>query len=158
MKDFFRWVKWLFFKEADVIEQNEKSKNIGIATNATIISFSDASYTSSMAAKICIGKSPENDYTKMLSHIERIVNRTHESVIAQSNIILLLSFSGDKKATKFLNDHAAALHFLEYEIKTVNDTYYVLIGGSIRAYKYYLRNAKDINDEFYISIKYCLYN
>lgn len=116
-----------------------------------VIFASDASYICPEAARVCIGAHMDEDKKIRLETIERIVKRGHESVIAHSNIVILVSFSDyyyDElmhviPAMKFLNIATNKKIYDNGEI-----TNYLLIGGSIRAYKYFIRNAYQIENSF----------
>lgn len=143
-----------FDRESKILQ--ERNLNNG-ALDCQLISFSDANYTCSMAAKICIGKDVDSDYSKRLEHIARVVGRGHESTIAQSNIVMLLSFNQSYErsffdltgATKFLN--VVTRHNPDIDIT------YALIGGSIRAYKYFIRETDDLTNPISKAIRDNLY-
>lgn len=121
-----------------------------------LVSFSDSSYLSNMAGKMCIGKEPDEDYEKRLENIKSIVLRGHESVIAHSNIIMLILL--DKSSIFKFIDVAHAMKFLYYSTKEQEDgTYAILVGGSIRAYKYFLREVYDLTNPICSAIIQTLY-
>lgn len=161
----WNWIKGLFVKkekdgefdkQARIFNERDLSKTNRGNLSCQLISFSDASYTCSMAAKICVGKDVDEGYDERLAHISRVVGRGHESTIAQSNIVMLLTFS-DTHSESFL-ELANAFKFLNFKTKTTAklDTV-VLIGGSIRAYKYFIREAMDINNPICTAIIDTLY-
>lgn len=124
--------------------------------SASLISFTDASYMTSLGAKMCIGQGVEEDYSKRLAHISRVIGRGHESTAAHSNIIMLLLMDASfcPKFTEISN----ALHFTEFVTAEQEDgSIAVLIGGSVRAYKYFFREAKDLSNPICIAIKEILY-
>lgn len=142
-------IKKLFSKKESVYSFDEKakelSKNDDMVSNynLTLLSASESSNIDSIAAKICVNGKPFTDYNKVVAHIGRIADRGHESIMAHSNIIMLLTI--DANLLKDTIDNLDAFHFLEYSIAKNDDEteYTFLIGGSIRAYKYFLRNVKD---------------
>lgn len=155
----FDWLKGLFGKEQEFDKEarilNQKKNDQGFI-ECSLISFSDASYVCSMAAKICIGQDVADDYKTRLEHIARVVGRGHESTIAQSNIIMLLSFDASYSES-FLNV-SNAMKFLNFSTKhTDDDRTAVLIGGSIRAYKYFIREVEDLNNPVFRQIMNLLY-
>ena len=118
-----------------------------------VIFASDASYICPEAARVCIGSHADEDKHKRLMNIGRVVKRGHESVLAHSNIVLLISFSdfyypelvNAMPAMKFLNlSHS----FKNFDNDDNDDMNYLLVGGSIRAYKYFLKNVKFIENPF----------
>jgi len=124
--------------------------------SATLLSFSDASYMSSLAAKMCIGQEPDEDYEKRLDHISRVVNRGHESTIAHSNIVILLLM--DKNFSEKFTEVSNALKFTDYAVsKQEDESIAILIGGSIRAYKYFFREVRDLSNPICTVIKETLY-
>jgi len=145
----FNWVIGLFVtrdKEFDKeVKMMDKKRLEQGFIDCQLLSFSDASYVCSMAAKVCIGKEVDENYEARLNHISRVVGRGHESTIAQSNIVMLLSFDSTY-AEAFLKV-ANAFKFLNFTTKkTDDDRTVVLIGGSIRAYKYFIREVEDFNN------------
>lgn len=127
------------------IEAAKKATDTPAGVECNLISFSDASYICSMAAKICIGKEVDEDYTTRLSHISRVVGRGHESTIAHSSIIMLIKFAKTDMA-KFI-ELSNAFKFLNFTtVETADDKIAVLVGGSIRAYKYFVRECKDLTN------------
>lgn len=137
-------------------QAKERDKTASSYISCELVSFSDASYICSMAAKICIGKEVDEDYNKRLKHISRVVGRGHESTIAHSNIIMLIKFSDDAK-----DDFIAlanAFKFLNFKTsKCENGLTAVLVGGSIRAYKYFIRECNDVNNIFCYKVISTLY-
>jgi thymidylate synthase ThyX len=160
MKFFSRLKEFLFGKKEEDKKFDKEMKAAKLEKYSelsdTLISFSDASYMSSLAAKMCIGKEPDEDYEKRLDHISRVVSRGHESTIAHSNIVMLLLI--DKELYGKFAEIAPALKFAEYSVsETDYEPVAILIGGSIRAYKYFFREAKDLNNVFCNTIKEVLY-
>jgi len=124
--------------------------------SVSLISFSDASYMSSFAAKMCVGAPVEEDYDKRLGHISRVISRGHESTIAHSNIIMLVLLDSAFNS-KFI-EIAPALKFAEYVTSEQEDgSNAILIGGSVRAYKYFFREVKDLSNPICNAIKETLY-
>ena len=122
-----------------------------------IISCSDSTYLVSAAARICVGIDPVVDYEKRLKHISRVVGRGHESTLEHTNIILILHFN--KSMYEEFVYFASAMHYLNWKVKTINDTVHVLIGGSIRGYKNAIRFCNNgFYNPFINEIKNCLYS
>lgn len=140
-----------FDKEMKKVKMEQYDEIFG-----TLLSFSDASYMCSLAARICVGTDVEQDYEKRLQHISRVVGRGHESTIAHSNIIILLST--DQNTLPRFFEIANALKFTDFATSVDEEgTHYILIGGSIRAFKYFFREAKDLNNPFCNTIKEIIY-
>jgi flavin-dependent thymidylate synthase len=152
----FDKIKELFRKDKKFDKEVKLIKDDYGELSINLLSFSDASYMSSYAAKMCVGQEVEKDYDKRLNHVSRVVNRGHESTIAHSNIIMLIFF--DTKLSVKFAEISKALKFTEYATSEQdNGTIALLIGGSIRAYKYFFREAKDLNNIFCVAIKNTLY-
>jgi flavin-dependent thymidylate synthase len=142
---------------------DEKAKKIELEEydtknnyNLTVLSVSSSSYIDSMAAKICIGAKPIMNYAKIVEHIEQITKRGHESIMGHSDIVMLLEI--DSGCLADMAEITDAFHFLEYSVRKINNYQYVyLIGGSIRAYKYFLRNIKDPTNFLFNAVKENLY-
>ena len=163
MVKIFAWLKGLFKhqpegefdKEARLLEMEDKEVGTSRFIASQLISFSNASYTCAEAARVCIGKHADEDYEKRLAHIKRVVGRGHESTIAQSNIVMMISYDNT-----YLSDFAQcsdAFKFLNISDRIHDGRNYLLIGGSIRAYKYFIRHVRDLANPFCIKIMNSLY-
>ena len=116
-----------------------------------LISFSDANYTCAEGARICVGKHAPKDKQERLDYIAKVVGRGHESTISHSNIVMLITFSGFINFNSFM-DCSGAMKFLYFSTRFFmnKDKYIVLIGGSIRAYKYLIRNTPNPGDNSFV--------
>ena len=144
-------LKSLFSKEEDrsrsfeeYLKDANERLNIMSANEISgqLISFSESNYTCSEGARICVGQHAPENKQERLKYISKVIGRGHESTIAHSNIVMLVTFSGLIN----LNDFVAcseAMKFLYYSTRYMENQnkYVVLIGGSIRAYKYLIRNT-----------------
>lgn len=116
-----------------------------------LISFSEASYTCAEGARICVGKHAPEDKQDRLDYIAKVIGRGHESTISHSNIVMLITFGGFANFNSFM-DCSGAMKFLYHSTRFLKnqDKYVVLIGGSIRAYKYLIRNTPHPGDNAFI--------
>lgn len=100
------------------------------------------------ACKACWGKPLAQHYFDMCKFIENRVKVGHESVLEHSNVVM--EFVKDY-APKSLSDQLFELmgdmKFLNIATERVNGKEYLLIGGSIRAYKELIRYAENPNSE-----------
>lgn len=155
----FSKLKSLFKKEdtippfEDFLDKTNKrlavlSKN---EMHGQLISFSDANYTCAEGARICVGKHAPKDKQERLDYIAKVVGRGHESTISHSNIVMLITFSGFINFNSFM-DCSGAMKFLYFSTRFFmnQDKYIVLIGGSIRAYKYLIRNTPNPGDNSFV--------
>ena len=104
-----------------------------------IIGLSDASYLVSKAARICVGQDVVMDYEKRLKHISRVVGRGHESTLEHTNLVVILHFN-DSMIKEFIQT-CGLFHFLNFHVTKTDDTYHVLMGGSLHAYKQVIRRS-----------------
>lgn len=129
--------------------QNESNRNIVITYD--IIDNTESAFLCSMAARTCYGLTAENTYDKCLSHIKRVMGYGHDSICGHSNIMVLLCF---KSNNTILSDFdlssiytsLSALHFmnivpLDFIHNKDAKEYFVLMSGSIRAFRYFIQNS-----------------
>lgn len=129
--------------------QNESNRNIVITYD--IIDNTESAFLCSMAARTCYGLTAENTYDKCLSHIKRVMGYGHDSICGHSNIMVLLCF---KSNNTILSDFdlssiytsLSALHFmnivpLDFIHNKNAKEYFVLLSGSIRAFRYFIQNS-----------------
>lgn len=116
-----------------------------------LISFSEANYTCAEGARICVGQHAPRDKEDRLNYIAKVIGRGHESTIAHSNIVMLITFSGFSNLNSFM-DCSGSMKFLYHSTRFLmnQDKYVVLIGGSIRAYKYLIRNTPYPGDNSFV--------
>jgi flavin-dependent thymidylate synthase len=154
IKNLFSKKDYSFDKKSKELEKSDYNVS---NCNLNLISASESSNIDSIAARLCIAAKPFTDYNKIVDHIGRIAKRGHESIMGHSNIIMLLNIDIDL-IDNFV-DVSNAFHFLEYSVVKNEETseYVFLIGGSIRAYKYFLRNIKDINNSLFVAVINNLY-
>lgn len=145
---------------ANVEKKTEKrliKENDNVARYDThVLSFGDSAYTCSMGAKICYGLKVDKSYAKNKAHISRIVGMGHDSVSAHSNVIALIKITGD--ATRDLMEAVPAMKFMnivhltneiepEAEDGEVVKEEYLLLSGSVRAFRYFFMTYDFYNEE-----------
>ena len=146
--------------EKEIKEMNMQS--IGKDIFCQLISFSDANLVCAMAGRICIGQKADQERSKRLEYIKRVVGRGHTSVLAHSSIVMLLEY--DSPFAQYMAECIPAFKFLntcvsvnkEYIEDGITNRYCTLIGGSIRAYRYLVQHS-DINNPIISSIINALY-
>lgn len=145
--------------EKTKIDNSLIKENDSVARYFTnILSISDSAYTCSMGARICYGLNVDKEYVKNRSHISRIVGMGHDSVSAHSNIISLIKVNGESvngeellnvlPALKFMN----IVHLQKVEESSEEDgepivENYMLVSGSVRAFRYFLMEYDAYNTE-----------
>lgn len=129
--------------------QNESNRNIVITYD--IIDNTESVYLCSMAARTCYGLAPENTYDKCLAHIKRVMGYGHDSICGHSNIMVLLCFKSNNTVLSDFDlssiyTSLSALHFmnivpLDFIHNKDAKEYFVLMSGSIRAFRYFIQNS-----------------
>ena len=129
--------------------QNESNRNIVITYD--IIDNTESAYLCSMAARTCYGLEPENTYDKCLAHIKRVMGYGHDSICGHSNIMVLLCFKSNNTVLSDFDlssiyTSLSALHFmnivpLDFIHNKDAEEYFVLMSGSIRAFRYFIQNS-----------------
>lgn len=129
--------------------QNESNRNIVITYD--IIDNTESAFLCSMAARTCYGLEPENTYDKCLAHIKRVMGYGHDSICGHSNIMVLLCFKSNNTALSDFDlssiyTSLSALHFmnivpLDFIHNKDAKEYFVLLSGSIRAFRYFIQNS-----------------
>lgn len=129
--------------------QNESNRNIVITYD--IIDNTESAYLCSMAARTCYGLAPENTYDKCLAHIKRVMGYGHDSICGHSNIMVLLCFKSNNTVLSDFDlssiyTSLSALHFmnivpLDFIHNKDAKEYFVLMSGSIRAFRYFIQNS-----------------
>lgn len=129
--------------------QNESNRNIVITYD--IIDNTDSAFLCSMAARTCYGLEPENTYDKCLAHIKRVMGYGHDSICGHSNIMVLLCFKSNNTVLSDFDlssiyTSLSALHFmnivpLDFIHNKDAKEYFVLMSGSIRAFRYFIQNS-----------------
>ena len=129
--------------------QNESNRNIVITYD--IIDNTESAYLCSMAARTCYGLEPENTYDKCLAHIKRVMGYGHDSICGHSNIMVLLCFKSNNTVLSDFDlssiyTSLSALHFmnivpLDFIHNKDAKEYFVLMSGSIRAFRYFIQNS-----------------
>lgn len=146
-------LKEFFTKDSEKMNiqlKNESSRNIGISYS--IIDNTESAFLCSMAAKTCYGLTVENTYEKCLAHIKRVIGYGHDSISAHSNILVLLCFKSNNSSISGFDlssifTSLSALHFmnvvpLDFLHHKDSKEYFVLLSGSIRAFRYFIQNSK----------------
>lgn len=132
-------------KEKDTVSTTHISVNIlDIAPNVYLVH---------KGARTCVGMDAlPNDMTKRLEYVKKIVSRGHDSVLEHSNIISMMTISGDINPTNYAEILANARY-----CHVIARNNRILIGGSIRAYINIVKETK--RDNLYIDyIKEIMYN
>lgn len=134
-------------------KQLEKESNRNITISYSIIDNTESAFLCSMAAKTCYGLTVENSYEKCLAHIKRVMGYGHDSICGHSNIMVLLCFkSNSTDLSDFdlssIYTSLSALHFmnvvpLDFLHKPNTKEFFVLMSGSIRAFRYFIQNSKN---------------
>ena len=129
--------------------QNESNRNIVITYD--IIDNTESAYLCSMAARTCYGLTAENTYDKCLAHIKRVMGYVHDSICGHSNIMVLLCFKSNNTVLSDFDlssiyTSLSALHFmnivpLDFIHNKDAKEYFVLMSGSIRAFRYFIQNS-----------------
>lgn len=148
-------------------EELEKETKPNVTT--TNIITSDSAYTCSMGAKLCYGREVSKYYPENLKHIEKIMSYGHDSISAHSNIIELIRISGKNyhsdllknlPAMKYLNistlypksdiyaDYTETEESKRADNNPIPELNFMLIGGSIRAWRYYLYKMAKTNHQY----------
>ena len=110
------------------------------------------------ACSLCYKSTRERTLKEKLEYIENKIKLGHESVIEHSNLIIMLILDkNDISIHKDLIEVMAASRHINYNIKNDDSSVYVLMGGSIRAYKNIFRNIKNGNNMVLNLIKNRLY-
>lgn len=145
LKDFFNKDSSKMNKQL----QNESNRNIVITYD--IIDNTESAYLCSMAARTCYGLAPENTYDKCLAHIKRVMGYGHDSICGHSNIMVLLCFKSNNTVLSDFDlssiyTSLSALHFmnivpLDFIHNKDAKEYFVLMSGSIRAFRYFIQNS-----------------
>ena len=139
-------------KDNELISENDKVSRY----ETKVLSVGDSAYTCSMGAKICYGLKVDSAYEKNKAHISRIVGMGHDSVSAHSNVIALIKIKGD--STKDLLECIPAMKFMNVvylnniiksETEDGEDIVenYMLISGSVRAFRYFFMTYDFYNNE-----------
>ena len=87
------------------------------------------------------------DYNARAEYISRRIATGHESILEHSNIVMIISMT--TKAYPDLVEFQSLCKFLNTKIKIDNDNVYLLIGGSLRGYKYIVRTIQNSNNVVY---------
>lgn len=155
----FEDLKEKIFSSSDKKKMEKKliDENSNVPRYETeVLSFGDSAYTCSMGAKICYGLKVDKSYNKNKAHISRIVGMGHDSVSAHSNVIALIKVNGD--STKDLLECIPAMKFMNVvhltnTIKAEEEDgediveNYMLISGSVRAFRYFFMAYDFYNTE-----------
>lgn len=94
------------------------------------------------ASSICWDKPIPNDFERRCKYIGARVNTGHESVIEHSNLITLAKLP-IKDSTYTLLEFFETTDYLRFKTVVKDDNIYILMGGSIRAYKHCHKNIKN---------------
>lgn len=146
-------LKEFFTKDSEKMNTqltNESNRNLTITYN--IIDNTESAFLCSMAAKTCYGLTVENTYEKCLAHVKRVIGYGHDSISGHSNILALLCFKSNNSSISDFDMSSiftslSALHFmnvvpLDFLHTKDSKEYFVLLSGSIRAFRYFIQNSK----------------
>lgn len=127
-----------------------------ISTQVYTISNSDSAYLCSLAAKTCYNLEVGDTYKKNIDHVKRIMGYGHDSICAHSNIIGLIDFGSNSIDTlnvesllnaipgmRFMN--CAILPYENIDYEKWYDRY-LLISGSIRAFRYFFIKTNELRN------------
>ena len=109
------------------------------------------------ACKVCVNGAVSSEYADQLKNISNVVGLGHESIMEHSNIVILLEVS-DNYAKFDMAELFSCLRFLRFKVYELKGKTVVVIGGSIRGYKYIFQNIANQNNIFLPYIKQCLYD
>lgn len=135
-----------------------KDKKLGLFYQTKFIYANDAATLCYLASKSCYGTSISNDINIKLKYIRARMKEAHESIIEHSNVVMLLRIPRKSKA--MMADFVMAAHGLHYlQYSTVKSSKYIniLIGGSIRGYKNFIRDNQDQTNKIVFMVKEVLY-
>lgn len=97
------------------------------------------------ACKECYKGKLLDSIAAKLKYIQNQVKHGHESVLEHSNVIMLIEMS--TKNLDLLSDVIdGSKLFLDFEVEVVNDIAYILVGGSIAAFKRLIQRTKNITN------------
>lgn len=109
------------------------------------------------ACSVCWDKPIPTEFQSILEYLSKRVKIGHESVLEHSNLILY--FTVDESCYEDFIDFASANKYLRIAAhhSTLVNSYHVLIGGSIRAYKAAMKAVVDQRNKFVSELKNVLY-
>ena len=137
-----------------LLEENNKTAKY----KYEVVSISDSAYVCSIGARTCYGLNADKEYIKNRKYIGKILGFGHDSVSAHSNIMVLIkaisndSLGGDPllnvlPALKFMNIAVLTDKYEDEETSEKFNTKYILLSGSVRAYRYFVMTYPMYNDE-----------
>jgi len=135
-------------------KNKEESKLTGIVKGA-IIHMNDHVNLVHDACKICYNKDNKDTYENKAKYIATRLKSGHESILEHSNIVMLLEFSKDM--SEDLVEVLDVCRYLETKYKEKDGIGYLLIGGSIRAYKHIFREIQNAENKISREILNLLY-
>lgn len=142
-----RILKENFKKEKEIMKGTIYSNFIYCNNHVDII------YT---ACKECYKGKLNDDFEGKLKYIGDKVNLGHESVLEHSNIVTYYEFSKE-----YINELTEVLTVCKYvypKIKMENGKIHFIIAGSIRGYKYIIRNINNYDNRIMKEILNQMYN
>lgn len=180
-----RKLKETIFGKNKMDKQIERDSDIEANITADIISIYGNAVICSAAAKTCYGLEPELYYDKCLKHVEKIMGYGHDSIAGHSNVVILFKISSSLNSAyvdliknlsglKFFNISTFSLNMDEEsqytevidgedkDDKPTKDTDFILLSGSVRAFRYYLYqmhiNGHEEDNSLYPVIKNIIYS
>lgn len=128
------------FKRKDKNEKTLLNDNpeTGLRFEVEIVDVAPNIYLACRGAKACVNKEMGNGtLTDRLHYLSKVVGKGHESVIEHSNIIAVIKiFKSSPINGKDLAELMGTCKFTNVSVQETNDMIYILIGGSIRAFKH----------------------
>lgn len=154
----FDGIKNVFKSDTDIDEKLLEENNKTAKYKYEIVSISDSAYVCSIGARTCYGLNADKEYAKNRKYIGKILGFGHDSVSAHSNIMVLIkaisgeSLGGDPllnalPALKFMNIAVLNDEYVDEETSEKHNTKYILLSGSVRAYRYFVMTYPMYNDE-----------
>lgn len=163
------------FKSSDS-EEYKNTSEPGIHIRWEPVMFDGACFAHycSIGAKTCYNLEASDSYKKNLDHIKRIMGYGHDSISSHSNIMFLMTIDSYKNNSDVSSLLYAlpSLRFMNISIlpdtRNLDDNIWttrILISGSIRAYRYFIKTFYDDyipnngwNTDFFEIIKDVIYN
>lgn len=146
-------LKEFFTKDSTKMNKKlESESNRNVTISYDIIDNTESAFLCSMAAKTCYGLTVEDRYEKCLAHIKRVMGYGHDSICGHSNILVLLCFKSNNTSLSDFDlssiyTSLSALHFmnvvpLDFLHTKDSKEFFVLMSGSIRAFRYFIQNSE----------------
>lgn len=129
----------MFNRKRDLINP---IKEVSVPVTTEFILANDMVNICTDASSICWDKPIPEDFDRRCKYIAARVNTGHESVIEHSNLVTLAKLPV-KDSTYTLIKFLETTDYLKHKTVISNDNIYILMAGSIRAYKHCYKTIKD---------------